>query len=109
MFTIGSLFQHFQKTVHDGGVLRRNIALTVEGGVKVEEIEDSCLHGVDERFLIKTVFLIPDALFQQIEIPAADDLLLRRKVHHGIDEQSQRPFHTIIALRRAQLDKAIMV
>ena len=95
------LFQHFQKAVHDGGVLRRNIALAVQTGVKVEEIEDSRLHGVDECFLIKAVFRITDTQLQQFEIPTADDLLLRREVHHGIEKKSQRPLHAVIALRCA--------
>ena len=61
------------------------------------------LHGVDERLAVKAVFRIGDALFEQVEIAAADDLLLGREVHHGIEKQRQRAFHAVVALRRAQI------
>ena len=86
-----------------GGVLRGDVALAVNAGVEIEEIENGRLHGVDERLAVKAVFRIGDALFEQVEIAAADDLLLRRKVHHGIEKQCQRAFHAVVALRRAQI------
>ena len=99
------ILQHFQKTVHYGGVLRGDVALAVQGSMEIEEIENGRLHGIDERFPIETVLRIGDACFQQFEIPAADDLLLRREVHHGVEEQGQRPFHAVVALRRRQFDE----
>ena len=103
MFAVGARFQHLQKAVHDGGVLRGDVALAVNAGVEIEEIENGRLHGVDERFVVKAVFRIGDALFEQVEIAAADDLLLGREVHHGVEKQRQRAFHAVVALRRAQI------
>ena len=103
MFAVGARFQHLQKAVHDGGVLRGDVALAVNAGVEIEEIENGRLHGVDERLAVKAVFRIGDASFEQVEIAAADDLLLGREVHHGVEKQRQRTFHAVVALRRAQI------
>jgi len=35
------------------------------------------------------MFRVPDALFQQLEIAAADKLLFRREVYDGIEKKSQ--------------------
>ena len=99
------ILQHFQKTVHYGGVLRGDVALAVQSGMEIEEIENGRLHGIDERFPIKAVLRIGDARFQQLEVSAADDLLFRREVHYGIEKQRQRPFHAVVALWRRQFDK----
>lgn len=40
MLTVSPCFQHFQKTVHDGGILRGDVALAIETGMKIKEVED---------------------------------------------------------------------
>ena len=89
MFPVCTLFQHFQKTVHNGSILRGNIAFPINAGVEIEKIENGRLHGVDKRFAVKAMFRVPDALFQQFEIAAADKLLFRREVYDGIEKKSQ--------------------
>ena len=74
--------------------------------MKIEEVENRSLHGIDERLAIEPVLGIGDALFKPLDVPTADDLLLGREVHHGIEEQGQRTLHAVVALRRAQLDEA---
>lgn len=106
MFSVSSCFQHFQKTVHDGGVLRGYVALAVEAGMKIKEVKNGGLHGIDERLAVEPVSGIGNTLFEPLYVPTADDLLLGREVYHGIEEQRQRTLHAVVALRRAQLDEA---
>ncbi|CCY37621.1 putative uncharacterized protein [Tannerella sp. CAG:118] len=105
MLAVCTLLQHFQETAHDRSILRRNITIPINAGVEVKEVENRRLHGVDKRFPVKAVLRVPDTLLQQVEIAAADNLLLRCKVHDRIEEKGQRPLHPIIALRRTQVYK----
>jgi len=73
--------------------------------MKIKEVEDGGLHGVDERLAVETMFRIGDALFEQVEIASADNLLFGREPHDGIEEESQLSFHAVIALRRTQIYK----
>ena len=73
--------------------------------MKIKEVEDGGLHGVDERLAVETMFRIGDALFEQVEIASADNLLFGREPHDGIEEESQLSFHAVIALRRTQLNE----
>ena len=101
MLTKRTFFQHFQETAHDRGVLRGNVALAIDAGMKIEEVENGCLHCVDKSLTVESVLRVFDAEFQLLEVTATDNLLFGREMHDGIKKKSQLPFHTVIALRCA--------
>ena len=100
MFTVCAFLQHFEKAVHNGGILCGNITLSVSTGMEVEEVKNGRLHGINQHFTIETMFRILNSQFQYLEITMAYYLLFGRQVHDRIEKECQRAFHAIVTLRR---------
>lgn len=92
--------EQFDEAEHDGGILRGDIGLIVECGMKVVEVEYHELHGRHQRLLVEAVAGHAEAPLHEVEVLPARALHLGREVHHGVDVQRHLPLRPIVALRR---------
>ena len=101
-----TVLQQGQKTVHNRGILRRDVVFLVKGGMEIEEIQDKRLHGVDHQVAVETVLRLRKAQAECLEIAIAQTVLLLREVHDGVEEQCQLPLGAVVGLGCGEINES---
>lgn len=76
-------------------------------GVKIEEVNNHPLDGVNHRLAVEMVVGEGITAFDIVEIEHTHLLLLGVEPHDGVVEQGQMPLHAIVALWGTDLDKLL--
>jgi len=75
--------------------------------MKVEEINNHTLYGIDQGIMTETVIDFRQTPFHSFKIPATHLLLTRKQFHDGVLEESEMPLHSVVALWSGNLNKLL--